>query len=102
MSAFKSKFRELSIEYFNMPEIGGVREISSKEREGPSSLRLKADGGRGSILTASPFSYSSSIGVRAVDYIQRPQYELLLYIITWYVVRVVSESYENYEMLGFT
>ena len=41
MSAFKSKFRELSIEYFNMPEIGGVREISSKEREGPSSMRLE-------------------------------------------------------------
>ena len=33
--------RELSIGYFNLPKIGGVYEISSKERERPS-LRLKA------------------------------------------------------------
>ena len=37
------------------------------------------DGGRGSIITASPFSYGSAIGVPAVDYVQRQQYELLLY-----------------------
>ena len=42
MSAFKMYCRELSIEYFNLPKIGGVCEISSKECEGPSSFRLKA------------------------------------------------------------
>ena len=29
---------------------------------------MLGDGGRGSILTASPFSYSGTIGVPAVDY----------------------------------
>ena len=42
LSAFKRKCRELSIEYLDSPEIGGVCEISSKEREGPPSFRLKA------------------------------------------------------------
>ena len=42
MIAFKSSCRELSIKYFSLPIMGGVCEISSKEREGPSSLRLKA------------------------------------------------------------
>ena len=41
MSAFK-RYRELFIEYFNLHNIGGVCEISGKEREGPSPLRLKA------------------------------------------------------------
>ena len=42
MSAIKRYCRELSIEYFNLPKIGGVCEIASKEHEGPSSLLLKA------------------------------------------------------------
>ena len=42
LSAFKRKSRELSIEYLNSPELGRVCEISSKEREGPPSFRLKA------------------------------------------------------------
>ena len=41
MSAFERYFRDLSIDYFNLPKIGGVYEISGKEREGPSSLLLK-------------------------------------------------------------
>ena len=41
-SAIKRYCRELSIEYFSLPKIGGVCEISSKENEGYSSLLLKA------------------------------------------------------------
>ena len=42
MSEFNRYCQERSVEYFNLSEIGGVCEISSKEREGPSSFRLKA------------------------------------------------------------
>ena len=42
MSAIKRYCRELSIEYFSLPKIGAVCEISSKERDGSSSLLLKA------------------------------------------------------------
>ena len=41
LSGFKRNSRELSIEYLNSPELGGVCEVSSKEREGPPSFRLK-------------------------------------------------------------
>ena len=50
-----------------------VRELRAQMRH------VLGDGGRGSIITASPFSYGSAIGVPAVDYVQRQQYELLLY-----------------------
>ena len=39
-----------------------VRKLRAQRRH------VLADGGRGSILTASPFSYSSTIGVPALDY----------------------------------
>ena len=60
-----------------------VRELPAQRRH------VLGDSGRGSIVTPSPFPYSSIIGVPAVK-----QYQLLLCIniwyLTWYVVRVAS------------
>ena len=42
MSAIKRYCRDLSIEYFSLPKIVGVCEISIEEHEGASSLMLKA------------------------------------------------------------
>ena len=49
-----------------------VRELRALRRH------VLSDGGGGSILTASPFSYSSAIRVPAVDDVKRQQYVLLL------------------------
>ena len=60
------------------------------------------DGGRSSILTASPFSYSSTIRIPAVDY--SASSTNCCCINTWYLVRarVVSVSYEKNVMLLLT
>ena len=57
--------------------------------------------GRGSILTASPFSYSGKIGVPAVDHSGSSTNCCCIYTwyLTWYMVRVVSVSSEKYIML---
>ena len=64
---------------------------------------MLGDGGRGSILTASPFYLYSTIGVPAVGY-SGSSTNYCCSINTWYryVVRVVSVSYEKHEMRVFT
>ena len=59
-----------------------VRELRAQRRH------VLGDGGRGSILTASTFSYSSTIGVPAANC-------CCIILGTWYVVGVVSVSYEK-------
>ena len=60
----------------------GVEELRAQRRH------VLGNGGRGSILTALPFSHSSTIRVPAANW-------CLLYKYTWYLVRVVSLSYEK-------
>ena len=69
-----------------------VRELRAQRRH------VLGDGGRGSILTASPFSLHSTIGVPAVDYGGSSKNCLLLYkylVRGTIYVRVVSVPYEN-------
>ena len=96
-----------------------VRELHAQRRH------VLGDGGRGSILTASPFSFSSTIGVPAANccLLQIPGTKYMVpvpgiirtaacykYLVpnTWYlylvsyVVRVVSVKYEKIEMVVFT
>ena len=66
-----------------------VRELRAQRRH------VLRDDGRGSILTASPFSYSRAIIVPAVDYSGS---STNCCINIWYlvnVVRVISVSYET-------